>query len=280
MRPAELPLEPLQQWMQAVVTHPGDVHDGLASPEAQRHAKQAADVVLPSRTLDPSERVGIYHGMYMLRMIEAMQTDYPALAHFLGEHAFEHLVRDYEQAFPSRSYTFNRFGDHLPEFLASTTMYRRVFLTDLARLELAMTQVFDEAERAPLEANAIGSVAPEDVERLRFTPIPALRLLQTDYDVREAFLAYREGEQIHPKRIKSWLVVHRRDYGVFRMPLTKPAFVFLQSLLNGESIGAAMTTFRRRFQRFPAENEVFTWFRDWSAVGLFASMAVAATEER
>ena len=44
----------------------------------------ATAAILPSRTLTPVERVGIYHGMYLLRMQEALATDYPALKHFLA----------------------------------------------------------------------------------------------------------------------------------------------------------------------------------------------------
>ena len=124
MPPSDLALAPLQEWMQAVVTHPGDVYEA-----AEAAAIGVDSLVLPSRTLQPIQRVGIYHGMYMMRMIEALEADYGALAHFMGEHAFAHLVRDYVQRFPSRSYTLNRLGDHLPEFIASSTLKRRTFLS-------------------------------------------------------------------------------------------------------------------------------------------------------
>jgi len=265
--PSDLPLAPLQAWMQAVVTHPSDVY------EAADAANVAVDdVILPSQTLQPIQRVGIYHGMYMLRMIEALTVDYAALAEFLGEHAFEHLVRDYVQQFPSRSYTLNRLGDSLPEFIAASSVKRRIFLRDLAKLELAMTHVFDEAEAAPLPADAIASIAPERIADARIVPIPALRLLAFDYDANEAFQAFREDLPMKPRRQKTWLAVHRRDYSVYRMPLSRDAFVFLGSLVAGHTIGAAIDGFHRRLRRFPAQNELFTWFRDWSAAGLFTAI--------
>src|SRR6266576_3535678 len=81
-------------------------------------------VALAPATLQPIQRVGIYHGMYMLRMIEALGVDYGALAHILGEEKFEELVRAYVLRFPSRSYTLNRLGDALPEFIAASTIKR------------------------------------------------------------------------------------------------------------------------------------------------------------
>ena len=137
-----------------------------------------------------------------------------------------------------------------------------------------MTHVFEEAEAEPLPVDAIASVPPERIESLRFTPIPGLRLLAFDYDANEAFQALREERAIKPQRVKSFLAVHRRDYGVFRMPLSREAFSFLGFLISGQAIGGAIMTFRRRFRRLPEQEEIFTWFRDWSAAGLFAALEV------
>jgi hypothetical protein len=270
MPQSDVALAPLQEWMQGVVTHAGDVHEatGQASIDVDT-------VILPSRTLEPVQRVGIYHGMYMLRMIEALSADYGALAHLLGEDAFETLVRDYVQRFPSRSYTLNRLGDALPEYIAASKMKRRIFLRDLAKLELAMTQVFDEAEAEPLPADAIASIAPEQIADARIIPIPALRLVSLDYEANEAFQAWREERAIKPRRQKTYVAVHRRDYGVFRMPLSREAFTFLGSLMAKETIGAAIGTFEHQFRRLPEQQELFTWFRDWSAAGLFAAFEIA-----
>jgi hypothetical protein len=58
------------------------------------------------------------------------------------------------------------------------------------------------------------------------------------------------------------------------MPLSQEAFRFLESLISGETIGSAIMAFRRRFRRLPEQQELFTWFRDWSAAGLFAAIAI------
>src|SRR5207248_8962330 len=97
-----------------------EIDQALASPRARAALKGTAleEVILPSRSLRPAERVAIYQGMYLLRMEEALVSDYPALKHLLGDQRFAALVRDYVAAFPSVSYTLNRLGDHFPEFVA------------------------------------------------------------------------------------------------------------------------------------------------------------------
>ncbi|MFN8094626.1 MAG: putative DNA-binding domain-containing protein [Vicinamibacteria bacterium] len=82
----ELALGGLQRWMQAVVAHAGPLDEALGRREAASLVapSRVEDVVRPSATLTAAERVGIYHGMYRLRMAEALEADYPGLAHFLG----------------------------------------------------------------------------------------------------------------------------------------------------------------------------------------------------
>src|ERR1043165_1212637 len=101
-------LERTQNWMYGVIADPRGV--SIASREAD-------DYILPSRTLSAAERVLIYNGMYLSRFAEALAVDYPALARFLGEDDFNALVARYVQKHPSTSYTLNRLGDALPEFL-------------------------------------------------------------------------------------------------------------------------------------------------------------------
>ena len=93
----DLALGGLQRWLQAVIAAPGPVKRALRSRDAARLVRpgRARDVVLPSAKLSADERLGVYHEMYLPRMLEALESDYPALAHYLGEPAWERLVRAY-----------------------------------------------------------------------------------------------------------------------------------------------------------------------------------------
>lgn len=254
---SDLALPSMQWWMQNVITDP--VEDASGADER----------ILPSAKLTATERVLIYRGMYLLRMVEALQVDYPALARFLGDERFHDLVAAYVEHYPSRSYTLNRLGDDLPRFIRGSKLRQKTFLYDLARLELAMSEVFDEEESEPMPAGAIDAVPAEEAGPLRFEPIPALRLLAFDYDANGAFQAYRDEEPIHRRRGKSWLAVYRRDYSIYRMPLSREAHAFLTTLCGGSTVGEAIDAFAEAFDRAPSRDEVFIWFRDWTAAGLF-----------
>lgn len=276
----ELALAELQRWLQGVVVHPGGV--GEAAALAQRAGGPAVErVILPSRTLAPIERVGIYHGMYLLRMLEALEADYPALAHYLGSERFRELVHGYVQAFPSRSYTLNRLGDHLPGYVRDAAgVPRRAFCHDLARLELAVTEAFDAAETPPLDEAAIAAVPPDAWDRARLVPVASLRLLALRYPVSDYLESVRRDDHDHPPaRAKAnWVAVYRRDYAVRRLLLEREAFRLLGDLASGQPLGAAIATAatRRDGRRGPSEERLFAWFRQWVAAGIFAGVDTAA----
>lgn len=281
--PASLPLDRLQRWMQGVVVHPGSIEEALRSPAALADAASADDVILPSKTLMPSERVGIYHGMYLMRMEEALASDYPALKHVLGEEAFFELARDYVQTYPSRSHTFNRLGDHLPEFLKNAGGRRhQEFLVDLARLELAVTEVFDAPETKPLREAQIAAVRLEEWERAVLRAVPAFRLLECRYNVNDYAQAVKEEKRPpKPKLKQTWLAIYRREYAVYRLELPRAAHDLLADLVSGLSLGPAIqAALARGARRRPQEQQLFRWFRDWVAGGIFASVRILSGSGR
>jgi hypothetical protein len=276
-----VPLDRLQRWMQAVVVDPGTPDDAVRARAAAREVRgeRVADVILPSRTLTAVERVGIYHGMYLLRMEEALATDYPGLKHLLGPRAFFALVRAYVQAHPSRHFSLNRLGDHLPEYLPRAPgLPRRAFSHDLARLELALSRVFDAPQTPPLTPEAIAAVPPESWENVRLVPVAALALLAFRYPV-GAYLdsVTEEHGHTHPplRREDTWAVVYRRDYSVWRKDLSRGAHLLLSELIAGRTVGEAVASaLRLRGRARPTEPDLFRLFREWTAGGLFQAVRV------
>jgi hypothetical protein len=255
-------LEKLQRWMHAYIVGTGET----ASP---------GSVVLPSRMLSALERLNIYRDMYLPRMEEALAIDYPALKHFLGAEEFMRLISRYVGVYPSRSYTLNRLGDHLPEYVATLGDLReKKFCVDLARLEYALTMVFDASETSPLTHDAVQAVPAEAWESARLKPIEAFRLLAFDYPVSQYIGAVDEENRfprMAPK--KTWVVAYRRSYQVHRINLTEPAYVLLSTLISGRTMGEAIMSVLTRKRR-PAvkEPQLFEWFRDWMAEGLFQAV--------
>ena len=271
----DLALGGLQQWLQAVIVHPGRLEEALAARPAVAlvAADRTAWVVLPSARLSAPERVGVYHGMYLARMREALESDYPGLARFLGPVVWEGLVRSYVQAHPSRSYTLNVLGRDLPEFVGAARVRRPAFCRDLARLEWAVSEVFDAPETPPLTEADLAAVAPGDWTHARLVPVAAVRLVVLGHDAGAHLDALREGRRRPPvRRRRNRVVVYRRSYAVFRREQTPAAFALLEDLVNGVTVGRALArALERRGARLGAD-EAFRLFHDWAAMGLFRAV--------
>ncbi len=265
----------LQRWMQEVVVHPGTVEEAIESDGAIREipSERLSEVVLPSHSMTSAERVGVYHGMYLMRMEEALETDYPVIRYHLGDHQFGHLVREYVQRYPSTSYTLNRLGDHFPQFFLDEPQWHdAAFLHDLARLELAMTEVFDEEESPVLGSEELEGVPPDAWEEARLRPIPALRLLAFKHAVVPNLVAYHEDRPSPgPRRRATWVALYRRDYSVLRLELSRAEYDLMKAIVDGVPLGEALATAAAsKSQRQQAK--VFRWFRTWISEGLFTAI--------
>ena len=270
-----LPLERLQRWMQAVVVHPGSVEEAVVSPPAAELA-DVSRVILPSASLSPVERVGLYHGMYLLRMEEALQSDYPGLQHYLGAARFRRLVAEYVVAHPSRSYTLNRLGDHLPTFLRTCrSVPKPAFCADMATLELAMTEAFDAEETPPLTAADLADIPEDAWPGAVLQPVASLRLVALRYPVTAWLDADRGESHEHPpiRRQDTWVVVFRNEYQVYRQDVPREAFELLSLLVSGQPLGAAVETLLRSRRRVEPD-PLFRFFRQWMGSGLFRGVAL------
>jgi hypothetical protein len=274
----DITLDRFQRWMQAVLIHPGTDEEAFESESAQTEIplRESLHFVVPSRSLTSIERVGIYKEMYFLRLYDAIKMDYETVCHFLGEKKFRDLIKEYIKVYPSRSYNMNRLSDNLPEFIRTRSgLTRSEFLSDLARLELAMSQIMDSQESPVLTREAIASVPDEAWENARLKPIDAFRLLSFRYPV-NAYLQSVRDEEPSPKmgRKDSWVLVYRSNYVVWRWELSRPAHDLLQGLAEGKPLGEAILTVT---ERYPGRSntwskQLFKWFNDWISDGIFQSI--------
>lgn len=265
-----------QKWMQAVILHPGSDREAVASPRARKlvPASEFPRLVPPSPTLDSFDRIGIYRGMYLARLQEALEADYPGLRHFLGPKRFSDLVRDYVDRFPSQSYTLNRLGDRLPEYIRSRPgIVRQEFLYELARFELLMSRLFDAEESPVLTPEAIAAVPPESWETARLKPVAALAVQALRYPVGAYLEAVRQGNPRPATRRKNhWAVVYRRQYALRWLDLSLPAYRLLDALVKGVPLGEALSRVLRGGRQPVGEVQLFSWFRGWVTEGLFQSV--------
>lgn len=278
----------IQRWMQAVITHPGEIEDGIASAGARAHidigAEELERVVTRSRALAAADRLRVYGSAYFARLLECLREEFAVLAHALGGELFDEFAAGYLQAYPSRSYTLHHLGANFPRYLAETCPAGEddsgwtAFVIDLATLERVYAEVFDGPGgegREPFSADALLAVPPERWVHARLVPAAGFRLVELRCPVHEYISAVRrKADPAPPAPVETLLGVHRRDYVVRRHRLTRPQFELLGAVASGVPVGEAIG--RAAGAAGPGADTLFTdlrsWFRTWAAEGLFQAV--------
>jgi hypothetical protein len=113
----------------------------------------------------------------------------------------------------------------------------------------------------------------EDWERAVLTTVPAFRMLRSRYNVNEYAQAVKDGRRApKPRQKPSFVAVYRREYAVYRQLLARAQYELLADLASGMALGAAIQAALRRPRPRPKQQQLFRWFRDWVAGGVFATL--------
>ncbi len=274
--PGQPSLEQVQAWLHTFVVEPGEQACALQAAEEKAGLSEgsAEQLVLPSPTLSPKERIQIYRGMYLLRMQEALEIDFPAVAWYVGEADFKSLVADYVRSYPSQSYTLDHLGRHFDQFLVEKNWHEQgEILGELATLEWTLCLVAVAHDADTLTMETLGQVPEERFLDLRLEPVPALSVLKFNYDVNSVFKAWSNGEEPSaPAREPLNRVCWRHNWKVWRQELSDSAFDFLNHLCDGHSLGTSLDHVQQAHE--VSEEQLFSWFQDWLEEGFFAQFRV------
>src|SRR5271169_3871999 len=146
----------LQQAFQAYVHEPARLDDIVQG-------------IHPDTRVSAEDRLGIYATAYRLRLLEALDADYPGLHVLAGDEEFDAIGRAFIAAQPSVFYNLRWYGGDLPRFLRNSDEYRQYgVLAEMADFEWALVTAFDAPDDPLLQVEDIARVAPGDWPELRF----------------------------------------------------------------------------------------------------------------
>lgn len=281
------PLRAIQEWMKAVMTHPGGINAGLVSDEATRAIEIAPAelnrVINRSSQMTSHDRLQIYQRAYFSRLIECLRAQYPSVLRALGEESFDAMAFGYLVESPSRNYTLAKLGDSFSQFLAATRPPKvddqapdfGDFLIELADLERTYNDVFHgsgpEVEDS-LSSEELVGLSPDEFAGCSLVPHASTRLIEFRFAVHEYATAVRNGtESDYPAPRPVFLVISRRDYVVRRFEVSPEQFTLLSSIVQGQTIGQSLHALWKATSTNGAElvQQVRTWFYEWSRLQLF-----------
>jgi hypothetical protein len=283
-------LADLQRAMASSVMMPLTTDDGMRTTAADGRpmAEVASSFIAPNSRLTPFERLEIYNRQYWYRVLGALADDFPALRGVLGEERFSAMSVEYLTAHPSRSFTLRNLGSKLAEWLAQHPEWagrRHAIAVDVAKVEWAFVEAFDNAEHTPLTLDQVATLDASS----RLALQPHVRLLSLQYPADDIALALHKQEkrqtseagvqheaEVAPpirlarlRRRPTWVAAHRVDFNVYYRRLDREEFITLAALCNGhplaEALDAGLADSRVPEARRP--QLVRGWFTTWAELG-------------
>lgn len=227
-----------------LITAPEGVVRGAAElhREGALESEDLSFLVPPNDRLGSAEQLDIYADMYFHRLRDCLAEDFPVLVARLGEARFHNLVTDYLLAHPSTHFSLRELGRALPDFLDSHALERDFpALTDLARLEWARADVFDDADAAPLSREEVLELGAAEPEESGLTLIPAARLLRLDASVLPLWKRLDAGEDAaeeaasaaDPRGATNAVRVWRKGFAIFHRSMQPDEERCLEALASG-----------------------------------------------
>jgi hypothetical protein len=281
----------IQRAMAAAVMMPLTPDEDMQpfAPDGRDMRAVAETFIAPNKNLTAFDRLELYNRQYWYRLLDALAEDFPALRAVLGPKRFEALSIAYLGAHPSRSFSLRNLGSKVVEWMAEHPEYsgRRHRLTlDVARIEWAFVEAFDNAEHKPLTIEQIRTVS--GVSHLELQP--HVRLLALDHAAVDLVLALHrrqrrdsseagvrhEDSNESPKeqlprvsRRPTWVVAHRLDNSVYYRSLMREEYLTLAAIQSGLPLGDALEAgfvgTLKPASRWPKMVE--QWFADWAEFG-------------
>jgi len=207
----------------------------LLSP-AQR---AIAGRIASSDRLAADTRLGIYAEAYRLRLIEALDTDFPTLHALLGDDEFDRMARAYIDAHPSRHFSIRWFARYLSDFLRTTAPYpAHPALSEMAAFEWTMTLAFDAADDPPVSVDDMAAVPPASWADTVLLPHASLHRLDLRWNVPTVWKARTDGGDIEAPQENplpvAW-IVWRQDLTTYFRSLAVDEAWALDAMIAGQT---------------------------------------------
>jgi hypothetical protein len=194
--------------------------------------------VVAHGALDAAGRIDVYARMYCARLIEALADDFPRVLAAVGTEQFDTLAHDYVERHPSRHPSIRFVGEDFAAFLANRGggCHTPPWLPDLARLEWARRDVFDDADVRPLTRADLAALPPDRWAPLPLRLVPALRILAMRWPMHELWAADAPAAAEWAEE-RTMLRVWRQEWAVYQTPLDDAEHGALARVRTGCTFG-------------------------------------------
>lgn len=259
------------------------MHDSAASPPlalaelqasfaAALHADDSAQppaallAAIREDGIDVSERLAIYRRNVRGNFLKVLALEFPAIERLGGAAWFRQTGLGFLAAHPSQSGDLHHLGAPFAGFLrARLGDTPHAYFADVAALEWAWQECLVAPEpTTTLDVAALAGVGEQRAAQLRFTPHPALRLVESRWPVFTIWLAQREAADsaaspsIDLDTGGEAVLLRRSGEGAEARRVDAATCAWLRALVAGEPLGAALDAAIARDPRFDVARALAT----------------------
>ena len=133
------------------------------------------------------------------------------------------------------------YGEQMPDFLDSFEPVQKYpYLSDLARLELALIQSYHAADSQPIDPAVLQTLPPEELMAMSVTLAPSVRLIRSQWPIFQLWRFNTEPDTPQPQPGAEAIVVGRVEFDPVPKLLPSGGGAFVQALLEGQNFSDAI----------------------------------------
>lgn len=191
--------------------------------------------------LERRTRLEIYQNAYLLRLAEALQSNYPSLHAVLGENDFGSMMLAYLDTESPSMASIRWFGSSLSDFLESHPPYQSVpVFADIARFEWALRHTVDAADAVRCSFEEMTRLDAEGWLNLKIGLHPSVSLIEQRWNAAAIVQAVSQDFSIPDPQpdVSNWLIYRAIDGAGSWRSVRQLEWAALSSTLAGISFSA------------------------------------------
>lgn len=189
-----------------------------------------------------SKRFDVYRNNVAVSLSDALEAAFPIIRKLVGDKFFRAMAGVYLRKHPPSSPLMMFYGDKMPQFLRRFEPAKSLpYLSDMARIELAMRHAYHAADATPIDAQTLAALAPERLMSTKFKFAPATYVYASDFPIYGIYRANTVEGAPKAAMQPEAMLISRPQFDPKQTLITAASATCITSLLEGNSLGFAMT---------------------------------------
>ena len=207
---------------------------GLADPEAQ----SVPPGLTTSQGIADRRRFDVYRNNVTSSLIGAVASRFPVVRRLVGDAFFNGIAGEFISLHKPQSPVLLEYGTAFPAFIEAFGPAKSLpYLSDVARLEIAVGRAYHAAEAAAVDLGMLARIEPDRLEGMVLVAHPAAHLVESASPIGTIWSNHQDDDV---KPVESWqketVLVTRPQAAVRLTVIPKQDRLFAKALVAGRTI--------------------------------------------